>query len=103
VHGRHLYPRVFFAVTASHGEHIERGLYTTLFVRHPSQVQAHLDTAERTTKHQVVDRAQMANAEELALQWAEPGAQREVEAFEDQFAQLIGVVALWHKHRGKCR
>jgi len=45
----------------------------------------------------------MANAEELALQWAEPGAQREVEAFEDQFAQLIGVVALWHKHRGKCR
>ena len=45
----------------------------------PGAVQAHLDAAQRAAQHQIVEMAEMADAEHLALDLAEPGAERHVD------------------------
>ena len=50
-------------------------------------------------EHQVVEVAEVPDAEDPAGQLAEPGAQRHVEAVEHQRADLVGVVALGDEDR----
>src|ERR1051325_302034 len=61
------------------GEHLERGEHAARSVRHVRQLQAHLDSAERAGQCQVVEIAEMADAEDLSLQLAEARAERHVE------------------------
>ena len=82
------------------GEVIHRRLDASALVRHAGQRQAHLDAAERAGQHEVVEIAQVADAEDLVLHLAETGAEREVEALQDDGAQGIGAVPLGHQHGG---
>ena len=70
-------------------------------VRYAGAVQPHLDPAQRAAQHQVVEMAEMADAEDLALQPAEAGAERHVEAVEDDLAQPVGIVPVGHHDRGQ--
>ena len=68
---------------------------------HAREPQAHLDAAQRPGQHQVVEVAEVADPEHPALQLAEAGAERHVEALEDHAPHVVGVVALGHEHRGQ--
>ncbi len=43
----------------------------------------------------------MADAEDLALHFAEPGAERHIEPVEDDVAHPVGVIPVRHQHRGQ--
>src|SRR5215831_4515254 len=59
-------------------------------VRNPGAVQSHLDSRQRAAQHQIVEVPEMADAKHLGPNFAEAGAERHVEGFEDDFAQAIG-------------
>ena len=67
----------------------------------PASVQSHLHAAERSRQHQVVEVAQMTDAERTSLEAAEPGAERHVESFEDDRTKPIGIVGFRHHHSGE--
>ena len=67
----------------------------------PAIVQSHLDTAQRSRQHQVVEVSQMTDAERASLEAAEPGAERHVESFEDDRAKPVGIVGFRHHHGGE--
>ena len=54
--------------------------------------EAHLDARQHPHQHQLVEVPEMTEAERATLEPAETGAERHVEAIEDQAAQPIGVV-----------
>src|SRR4029077_892099 len=70
-------------------------------VRNAGAVEAHLDPAQRAAQHQIVEMAEMADAEDPALHLAEPGAERHVETVEDDVAHPVGVKAVGHQDRGQ--
>src|SRR5258708_19903225 len=70
-------------------------------MRHPGDTQPHLDAAQRAGEHEVVEIAEMADAEDLVGEPAEAGAERHVETLEDGPAQPVGAVPLRHEDGGQ--
>src|SRR5947209_20250813 len=75
----------------SRGEVIERGCDAAARERNARRRQAHLDAAQRARQHQIVEVAEMADAEDFSLQSSEPGAERHGEALEDDRSQRVGI------------
>src|SRR6478672_9874422 len=67
------------------------------------ELEPHLAAGERAEQRQVVAVAEMADPEHAALDLAEAGAEREVEALVDQPAHRVGVDAGRHDHAGQHR
>src|ERR1700730_3057269 len=84
-------------------EIIHRRLHAALAVRHAGEREAHLDTGEGADDGQVVGVAEMADAEHLAGELGEAGAERNVEMLERGLAEAVGVLAFGHHHRGERR
>jgi hypothetical protein len=64
-------------------------------------VQAHLHAGQRAGQCQVVEVAEVADAEDLPGELGESCAERHVEALEDDAAQGVGVVALGNEDGGE--
>ena len=60
--------------------------------RHAGEREPHLDAAQRAHQHQLVEVAEVTDAERASLQPAEAGAERQVEALEDDRPERVGVV-----------
>src|SRR5262245_6492195 len=83
------------------GQILHRGLHAFLLHRHAGEAEAHLHAGERAHQREIVEVAEMADAEHLAAQLGEAGAERHVERLEDDLAQAVRVVASGHQHRGQ--
>ncbi len=79
---------------------IESGVNPALLVRYAKQFETHLDAAERSRQHQVVEVAEVADAESFAREPSEPCAERHVELFENHGAERRFVEAFGQKDRG---
>src|SRR5262245_48364069 len=75
------------------GEILERCGHAGLADGNPGELQAHFHAAQRAGEREVVEVAEMADAKDLALHLAQPGAERHVEALEDDLAHLVGILA----------
>ena len=82
-------------------EILQRGGDAAAGERHAGRREPHLDAAERAGEHEVVEVAEMADAEDLAFQLAEPRAERHVEPFEHDLAKRVGIVTVRHHDRGQ--
>src|SRR5580692_1166223 len=76
------------------GKGFKGGGYAPRLVRHAGQAQAHLDSAECSRQHQVIEAAKMADAKNFARQFGETRSERHVEVLQDDTAQTIRIVAL---------
>ena len=85
------------------GEEIHRRLHAAAGERDAGELQAHLDAGERGHQGQVVAVAEVADAEHAALDLAQAGAEREVEALVDELAQRVGVDARRRDDAGQHR
>ena len=74
-------------------QRFHRSLHATGFVGHTCEPETHLDAAERSRQHQVVERSQMADAEDAPGQLSESCSERHVEMLEDDLSQPVGVMA----------
>src|ERR1700681_578326 len=90
-----------FASLIGWSQMVERGHHPPGPVGHASQSQPHLDAAQRSSKHEVVERPKMSDAKDLARKSPEAGSERHVEALENELAEAIGVVAGGHGHGGQ--
>ena len=70
-----------------------RSLHATGFVGHTCEPETHLDAAERSRQHQIVERSQMSDAEDAPGELAEPCPERHVEMLEDDLPQPVCVMA----------
>jgi len=68
-------------------------------MRHSRQRQAHLDAGERPAERQIVEEAEMADAEHLAGELAKTGAERHIEVIEHCRPEGVGVVPIGHDDR----
>ena len=68
-------------------------------MRHATDRQTHLDTAQCAGQHQIVEVAEVPDTEGAAFELAEAHAERHVEALEDGLAKPVGVVRLWDDDR----
>src|ERR1700753_4352620 len=84
-------------------EDIHRGQHTTTAMRNVGEIEAHFDTRKGSHQHQVVEMADMADPERLALELAQTGPERHVEIVEHHLAIGVGVVAIWHHDSGQRR
>src|SRR4051794_25312837 len=82
-------------------QELERCGHPASPVRDTRTVQPHFDPAQRAAQHQVVEMAKMPDPEDLAFHLAETGAERHVEAVEDDLANTVGIMAFGHHHRGE--
>src|SRR6185437_564772 len=82
-------------------EIIDSGLNAAGLVLHTGEAEAELDAGDAADHHQLVHPAEMADAEYLAGDLAEAGAERHVVILEDDGAQLIGIDAFRHHDRGQ--
>src|SRR5579885_2004933 len=77
------------AVLSSTADHcqidkaVERSRHAPTLERNAGEIEAHLDAAERRHEHQIVEVAEVADAEGKALQLSQAGSERHVEAFEN--------------------
>src|SRR5437773_9022876 len=78
----------------------KRCVHSAAIERHAADREAHLDAAERTGQHEVVEVAEVSDAEDAALDLAEAHPERHVEALENGLANAIGIVRLWDDDRG---
>src|SRR6185437_5377777 len=70
----------------------ERGGNPVRLDGYPGQLEAHLDPAQRAGQGQVVEVAQVPDAEHATREPAEAGAEGHIELAEDDLADLVGVV-----------
>src|SRR4051812_45161674 len=75
------------------GKILHRRLHAALLVRHARDGEPHLHAGQRAGESEVVEVAQVADAEDLALQLGQPHPERHVEMREDLVAQLVGIMA----------
>src|SRR6185312_9026366 len=68
-------------------------------VRHAGQTQPHLNSAQSSHQHQVVEVSQMSDAKYTARKLREPGAQRHVGVFQDDLAKLVSIMPLGYEER----
>src|SRR5437762_10401138 len=64
-------------------------------MRHARQLESHLHTAQSAREHEIVEVAEVADAEDLVLQAPETGAQRHIEMIEHDLAKFVRRVAGW--------
>ena len=96
VAGRRLTPRTAHAsgrlggvrFAGAVGEDVHRGCDPALTMRHAGIMQAHLDAGQRAHERQIVEIAEMTDAEDPSLQSCQPGAQRHVVAVQDRFSEV---------------
>src|SRR5256885_8801045 len=69
--------------------------------RHACEFKPHFDSGQRAHEGEIVEVAQMADAEDLAGQAAEPGAERHVESFKNDLAYAVRVVSGGKKDGGE--
>ena len=70
-------------------------------MRHLGEIETHLDARQRAHQHQIVEVADMADPEHLALDLVQAGAKRHVEVFEHHFTEIVGVMAFRHDDAGQ--
>jgi tripartite ATP-independent transporter DctM subunit len=80
------------------GEISHSGLNAAFRVGDAGKLKAHLHSGKRAEDRQIVRVSEMADAEDLAGEFAQPGPERHVEAFENERAHLIGVVSFGRAH-----
>jgi len=73
---------------------IHGGGDAALPVRHAGEFERHFNRGERAEDHRLVQIAEMADAEDVALEPVEPAAERYVELVEAELPDLVGVVTL---------
>src|SRR6266851_3382187 len=71
--------------------------------RHAGELETHLDARERSHEHQVVEVAEVADAEDLSRELAQALAERHVEVPQHHRAEAVRVLARRHHHRGERR
>jgi uncharacterized protein YciI len=62
---------------------------------------AHLDAGQGSAQGKLVEVAEVADAEDLALQLREAVAERHVEVLQHHLAEGVGIVAVRHAHGGQ--
>ena len=70
-------------------------------MRHLRNCESHLNTAQRTAQRQVIEKAEVSDAEHTTDQLAQTHAKRHVVAFKDLPAQRIRIMAFRHQHRSQ--
>ena len=70
-------------------------------MRHAGQPKAHLDSAERSRQHQIVEAAEMSDAKDFAGELCEASSEGHVKVLEDDAPQPIRVMALRHEDCGE--
>src|SRR5262245_986331 len=63
------------------------------------QGETHFDAGECSGQHEIVEAAQMSDAEDLPLEFCKAGPKGHVEFLEYNFSKLIGIVTGRHKNR----
>ena len=66
--------------------------------RHTCQLETHFDPSQRSHQRQVIAVTEVADAEHPPFQFAQPGAERKIEAFVDQAAHRVGINTGWRDH-----
>src|SRR5436190_6448950 len=82
-------------------EILHGGLHALLFHRNCSQRKAHFDAGKRAHQHEIVEVAEVADAEHLAAELGEPRAERQIERVEDHLAHAVGILAGRHHYPGE--
>src|SRR4051812_5884548 len=72
---------------------LHRRLHTLALHWHAGKLESHLNAGQRAHQREIVEIAKMADAEYLAGQLAEARAERHVERFQNDFANLVGIVS----------
>src|ERR1700730_4148371 len=80
-------------------QQLQRYVDTRGVDRHLGELQPHLYPGERSDQGQVVEMAEVADPEYPPGKFAQAGAERHVEAVQDDVADLVGVVFLRQQHR----
>src|SRR5882672_8212552 len=76
---------------------VHRGLHAFLLHLDARKRESHFNACQRSHQHEVVEISQMPDAEHLAAELGEAGAERQVEGIQDHFAHAVGVVAGGHQ------
>src|SRR5437867_1535139 len=63
--------------------------------------ETHFDPGKCSRQHQVVEAAQVPDAEDLSLELREAGSKGHVEFFKNEFSELIGIVT--RRHQDRCK
>ena len=82
-----------FCLRRAPGQDVHCGGGAGLLVGDVGEGEAHFDARDCAHEHEVVEVAEVADAEDAAFQLAEALAERHVEVFEDDCAECVGVVA----------
>src|SRR5438094_9401374 len=72
---------------------VEGGGDAAFLMRHAGQLESHLDAAQSTGEHEIVEVAEVTDAEDLILQTPQTGAERHIEMIEHNLAEFVRVVA----------
>src|SRR5690242_5784210 len=67
-------------------------------MRHAGKCQSHFDAGKRAEQRQVVEVAEVTDAEHATGELRQSSAERHVEALEYQLAKRIGVMPIGHQH-----
>src|SRR5204862_4684078 len=78
-------------------EIVHRGDDAALLHRHAGERETHLDAGERAHQHEIVEVTEMADAEHVAAELGEAGAERKVERLEDHLAHATRGLARRHQ------
>src|SRR5258706_1049863 len=79
---------------------LHRRADTFLLRWNAGEQEAHLDSGESAHQRQIVEVAEVSDAEHLAGKLAQAGAQRHVEGVENHFAHAVGIVSGGRRHCG---
>lgn len=80
------------AVQGGHGAAFSMG--------HVCKFETHFNTCECSGQHEIIEASQMSDSENLTLKFREARPERHVEFFENQFAELVGIVSGRHEYGG---
>src|SRR3954470_1968753 len=78
------------------GQMLERGEHAALLVRHAGEREAHLDARQRPGEREIVEVAQVPDAENLAGETPQARPERHVVRLEDRAPERVGVVPGGH-------
>src|SRR5437868_4870220 len=77
---------------------VHRGVNAALLHRHAGEREPHFNAGQRAHEHEIVEVAEMADAEHLAAELRQPGAKREIECIEDCLAHAVGIMPRRHQY-----
>ena len=79
-------------------EGIECGGNPAIFVRDACQPKPHLNSAQGSGEHEIVEASQVTDAKNFAGDFGKTRAEGHVEIFENYFSKVVGVVAFGHPY-----